>query len=537
MFSRSVCIIGGGIVGAFLFNELSLMGEHPVLVERGEDVSLGATKANSGILHAGYDCEVGSKKAKYNVEGLKMYRAVAKRLGEKIVNCGSLVVGDKDSKPRLEELLSRGKKNGVKHMSILPRIDLLNLEPNLADEVEWGLYAKDACIISPYHFCVSLCEEAVLNGGDLRLNFRPIKIFKVPREIIDRLSPDTFFHHLSYIQKRYEDEPLYDFCYVVISTRSYVICDSIINCAGASINDVSRLLLERLFPTKFVKGEYILLDKSEGNLVHRPIFPLPDKNGKGILACPTVHGNVFFGPTATETTAGDVSVTSEGIAKIKSNAVKLVKNINFKKAIKLYAGLRVKTGDDFELYYSKENRGFITLAGICSPGLTSAPAIAHEVVEYLQKIDVVGNIYRRRIQSERKLVKRKPYTNIFELSPERREKLIERNGDYGEIVCNCEKITKGEVLDVLKKSPIQPLTTDGIKRRLRATMGHCQGSFCYGKLVKIMADYYKVDESEIFARGETSVITGDIKSGGIYEVSNCENTRRKRKARNINCKK
>lgn len=513
MQSRSVCIIGGGIVGAFLFDELSLMGENPVLIEKGEDVSLGATKANSGILHAGYDCECGTNKAKFNVAGLKMYHEVANRLGEKIINCGSLVVGDKNSRTKLEELLSRGTKNGVKNMSILARSELLSLEPNLSDDIEWGLYAKDACIISPYHFCVSLCEEGVLNGGEIRLNFKPQKIIKISREIIANLSPDTFFQQLSKLEKIFENKQLDDFCYIVLSGDDYVICDSIVNCAGAGINEVSRLLFEKLFPTKFVKGEYILLDNSEGDLVHRPIFPLPDKNGKGILACPTVHGNVFFGPTATETTADDTAVSSEGLAKIKSHATKLVKNINFKKVIKLYAGIRVKTGDDFELYFSERNRGFVTLAGICSPGLTSAPAIAHEVVEYLKKINIVANLQ----ENDRKIVKRKPYTRIFDLNPDEIDELIKNNGDYGEIVCNCEKITKGEVLEVLKNSPISPLTTDGIKRRLRATMGHCQGSFCYGKLIKIMADFYNVDESEIVFKGESSLVTGDIKSGGLYD--------------------
>ena len=517
MQSRSVCVIGGGIVGAFLFDELSLMGEHPVLVEKGEDVSLGATKANSGILHAGYDCECGTNKAKYNVLGLKMYHETAKRLKEKIINCGSLVVGGKDSRPKLEELLSRGTKNGVKNMSILGRNELLSLEPNLADDIEWGLYAKDACIISPYHFCVSLCEEGVLNGGEIKLNFKPHKIVKLPREIVSNLSADTFFQQLSKLERMFENEYIEDCCYVVLSGDDCVICDSVINCAGAGINEVSRLLFEKLFPTKFVKGEYILLDNSEGSLVHRPIFPLPDKNGKGILACPTVHGNVFFGPTATETTADDTAVSSEGLKNIKSHATKLVKNINFRKVIKLYAGVRVKTGDDFELYFSERNKGFVTLAGICSPGLTSAPALAHEVVEYLKRINVVGNTDEDLLDPDRKIVRRKPYVRVSELIPDKLDKLIKRNGDYGEIVCNCEKITKGEILELLKNSPISPLTTDGVKRRLRATMGHCQGSFCYGKLAKIMADFYKVDESEIIFRGNSSLVTGDVKTGGLYD--------------------
>ena len=517
MQSRSVCIVGGGIVGAFLFDQLSLLDEKPVLVERGEDVSLGATKANSGILHAGYDCECGTNKAKYNVRGLEMYHEVAKRLGEKLINCGSLVVGDKDSKPQLEKLLSRGKINGVKNLSILNRSELLNLEPNLAENVAWGLYAKDACIISPYHFCVSLCEEGILNGGEIKLNFAPQKIFKIPKNIIATLSPNTTFQQLSHLSKMSENDANFDCCYIVLSNDDFVICDSVINCAGAGINDISKLLSEKTFPLEFVKGEYILLDQSEGNLVHMPIFPLPDKNGKGILVCPTVHGNVFFGPTATETSADDTSVSSTGLTNIKSHATKLIKNVNFRKTIKLYAGVRVKTGDDFELYFSEKNKGFVTLAGICSPGLTSAPALAEEVINYLKSIKIIAKNDKILQKNNKKIAKRKPYTNVFELDHKNLEKLIKQNGDYGEIVCNCEKITKGEILELLKNSPISPLTTDGIKRRLRATMGHCQGSFCYGKLVKIMADFYKVDESQIIFRGRSSLVVSDIKSSGIYE--------------------
>ncbi|MGN0798320.1 MAG: NAD(P)/FAD-dependent oxidoreductase [Christensenellales bacterium] len=521
MQRTSVCIVGGGIVGAFLFDELSLLGEKPILVEKGEDVSLGATKANSGILHAGYDCQPNTLKAKYNVLGLKMYKSVAKRLGEKLINCGSLVVGDGDSLARLQELKDRGDRNGVKNMSILDRKNLLTLEPNLADNIQWGLYAKDACIISSYHFCVSLVEEGALNGGKIKLNFNPQRIVKISTEIIDKLPKNTSFWQISKVIDDCEqkannsnDNMQKKYCYIVLSDNDFVVCDSVINCAGAGVNEISKLLGEKTFPLQFVKGEYILLDNSEGSLVHRPIFPLPSKiYGKGILACPTVHGNVFFGPTAIPVDNCDTSVSSSSLAIIKNNALKLINNINFRKTIKLYAGIRVKTGHDFEMYFSQKNIGFVTLAGICSPGLTSAPALAHDVVKYLQKIEIVKN---KEINVQ-KIVKRKPYSRIFELNHTQLDQLIKQNGDYGEIVCNCERITKGEILEVLKSSPISPLTTDGVKRRLRTTMGHCQGSFCYGKLAKIMAEYYGVDESEIIFRGNTSLVINDIKNGGIYQ--------------------
>ncbi len=479
MQRTTVVILGAGIVGAFIFNTLIERGVNAILLEKCEDVCLGASKANSGIIHAGYDCIENTLKAKFNVQGNKMFPKIAKRLGEKILHCGSLVVGDKNGLDTLKKLLNRGINNGVKNLKILGKNELHALEPNLNDNICFGLFSPDAKIISPYTFCISLCEEAIINGGKLLLNFDTTSIKKT--------------------------ENLYE----ISNGDETIITEFVINCTAENVNNVNSLINELQVDIKLAKGEYMLFDKREPNFVSRPIFPVPTEKSKGIVACPTTHGNFFLGPTAKDISTFDTTFSYDSINEIKSKTALLVKNLNFKKVIKLYAGVRVKVGDDFVFDFSEKNKGFVTIAGICSPGLSSAPAIAKFVVD---KLVNEQNLKTKKV----KLKKRKVYTNILKLSPQKLNALIKKNKDYGEIVCNCETLSKGEVLEVLR-GPISPLTTDGIKRRLRATMGHCQGSFCYSNLVEIMSEFYNLPAEKIVMRGKKSLVLSDIKEGGIYE--------------------
>lgn len=471
-------ILGGGITGTCLFSDLVRKGVKTALLESGEDVSLGATKANSGIIHAGYDCAENTLKARYNVRGNKMYRSMAKRLGEKFCNTGSLVVGDKDSFPQLQALLNRGKANSVKKMKILSKQELSKIEPNLADNIEYGLFAKTAGIISPYNMAIALCEEGVINGGNLYLNYKTISI---------KATKNGF---------------------EISNGKIDIFSRFLINCAGAGVNEINALIGDEKLDVHLTKGEYILLDKNEGGLVNRPIFPLPTKAGKGILVAPTAAGNIICGPTAVDIPEFDTSVSPDSIFNIKITTQKMIKGINFRKAIKLYAGVRVKIGDDFVVGFSKNIQNYYLVAGICSPGLTSAPAIAEKVVE---------DLMARGAKSEKiKVQKRKPYTNILKMKESQLEKLINKNPKYGRIICRCEKISEGEILEVLG-GPIRPLTVEGVKRRIRPTMGRCQGSFCLPVMIKLMSKYYKVDAKDIIDRGNASIVVGDIKEGGLYD--------------------
>ena len=473
-----VGIIGAGIVGSFTFNMLTGIGAKVCLMEAGEDVSLGATKANSAIIHAGYDCQPGTKKAYFNVRGNAMYEEIAKRLGEKCYKTGSLVVADKDNLDGIKALYQRGLANGVKGLEILDRKALLELEPNLSENAWWGLYAKTAKLVSPYNFAISLCEEAIINGGILKLNYK-----------VDEINKNNGI-------------------FQVKSGKNAVFCKYLINCAGAGCALINKLVGAEKLDISLTKGEYILLDKTEGSVVSRPIFPLPTAKGKGILVLPTVSGNLLCGPTAKDIASFETSVSPEGVSEIKTKTGAMVNGLNFRKAIKLYAGVRVKCGQDFVVGFSKKVPGFYITAGICSPGLASSPAIAEQIVKDLVKDGLPVKKIKWKL--------RKPYTNIHKLSASELNELITKNGKYGKIVCRCEGITEGEIEEVLN-GPIKPLTIEGIKRRLRPTMGRCQGSFCTPSLINIVAKHYKINPSEVIVRGNTPLIVSKIKEGGIYE--------------------
>lgn len=472
-------IVGGGIVGTSLFSLLSREGVSTLLVEKSEDVAMGATKANSGIIHAGYDCMPNTLKAKLNVEGNSMFRQEAKRLGEKFIKCGSMVISYKDGLDKLLALKERGIQNGVKGMKILNKRAIEKLVPNISSNVEYALYARTAGIISPYSMCIAYAEEGIVNGGKLLVGTE--------------------------IKKASFENGVYT---LTLSGNEVVNCEYIINCAGAGVNEVSRIFKAEELPVKLVKGEYILLDKGE-NLTPMPIFPLPSSKGKGILVMPTVAGNTALGPTAIDIDEFETSVTTDGVSQIKSQVKETVQNINYRKTIKLYAGVRVKVGDDFYIKFSEKANNYLFVAGICSPGLTSAPAIAKYCVKLMQEKGLVSNPH--------KFIKRKPYTKITELSNNKLNRLIKKDPSYGKVVCRCENITEGEIKEVLA-GPIKPLTTDGVKRRLRTTMGRCQGSFCYPTILDIMSKHYNVDKKQVKFKSKSAVVTGDVKEGGIYDL-------------------
>lgn len=478
MKTFDVAIIGAGITGVCIFDKLQLSGVNSVLIEKGEDVCLGASKANSGIIHAGYDCEEGTIKAFHNVRGNKLYPRILRRVGEPFIKTGSLVVGDETSKDKLINLYKRGKVNGVKGMKILERKKLLKLEPNLSENIKYGLYAKTAAIFSPYNATIAICEEAITNGGVLKLNY-----------------------NISSIKQ--------GSCFTISNGKEIIKAKYIINCAGAQANEINELLEDEKLDIKLVKGEYILLDKTEGKLVNRPIFPLPTKLGKGILVLPTEAGNLLCGPTAVDIDKYETSVSMDNVDYIKKSTSNMVNGLNFKKSIKLYAGVRVKIENDFVIRFSNKVKNYFLVAGICSPGLTSAPSIAQYVLDELVK----SGLKTKKIE----FVKRKQYVNLSKLSDKEINKLIKKDKSFGKVICRCENITEGEILSVLKNSPIRPLTIEGIKRRLRVTMGRCQGSFCTPNLICLVAKFYNIPEKEVVVRGKTALVVSNIKEGGIYD--------------------
>ena len=461
-----VAVIGAGIVGASLFSELTRKGVKTVLLEKASDVSNGSTKANSGIVHAGYDPIPHTLKAKFNIRGSQMYPSMCSRLKVDILQCGTLVVANESGRQDLVKLLERGIENGVQGMRIVEREELHKMEPNLADQIDIALFAPTGAVISPYLVCIALCEEGVVNGGVVKVNFD-----------VDDI-------------KRLNNE------FIISAGDQSVMADFVVNCAGVGANDVNKLIGAPEYPMKYVKGEYLLLDKSQNGFVSRPIFPLPTKAGKGILATPTLHHNIMLGPTAIPCEPNDTKVDAEGISQIKEKIVQSVKQPNYKKIIKLFAGVRVVSGEDFVIEKLPNTKFYYTI-GICSPGLTAAPAIA----EYLVEKMIDDGLQTR----PHKFVSREPYINTETMSKKQLKELIKQDASFGKIVCRCEKITEGEIIQALN-SPLKPTTVDGIKRRVRPTMGRCQGGFCLPKLIKIMADNLHCPEEKITLKGAGSEI-------------------------------
>lgn len=451
-------VIGAGVVGASIFNQLALMGHRCLLIDKACDVATGASKANSGLIHAGFDAPEGSLKAKLNVEGNRLYPQICKRLGLPLKKIGALVVGDDYN--QVEKLYQRGITNGVKNLHILSREQLLNLEPNLAPNITCGLYAKDSYIISPYLLTICLTEEAIINGGEVWLDTQ--------------------------VQKLQQKDKY------VLQTSSGVACaKNIINCAGAGYNQIAKILGTEQKKLSFRRGEYYVLDSTQKNLVGHTIFPLPTQKGKGILITPTIDGNILVGPTS-EPSDDIAKTTQAGLSEIKEKQKLLINNVNLKTTIRIFSGIRVSCGADFVIEKSAKRPNIINVAGICSPGLSSAPAIAQMVAKLLNCED--KNILAKRL---------KPYFLFKDLPKQEQIKLIEKNSNYGKIVCKCENITAGDIVFALKR-PLKVVSTDGIKRRVRAGMGRCQGGFCLDGVISLIAQQNKIKPEDVLKENSGS---------------------------------
>ena len=461
-----IAIIGGGVVGCACFSKLTRLGQKVILIEKNTDVAMGASKANSGLVHAGFDCKPNTLKAKLNVQGNKMFPALCDELSVPFLRTGAIVVGN--NLDHLNELYIRGKTNGVDKLSIVENIRLHKLVPNLSPEIHSGLFAGSAGIVSPYMLTIALAEEAVINGGTIKFRFKIEKIKK---------NNDIF---------------------TILSKKETVFAKKIINCSGEGYNEIAKMLGTETYPIEYRKGEYFILDKNT-NLTNITVFPLPSEKGKGVLASPTIDGNTLIGPSS-EISNYDTSTTIEGLNYIKQSISNMFTNIPWNKVIREYAGVRIISGDDFIIEKSSRNDNVINICGICSPGLSSAPAIAEYVARELLNIN-----------AKEKYKKRKPYTVCKNLSDEELNKLISKNKSYGKIVCRCEMISEGEILEAIN-SPLHPTTIDSIKRRVRAGMGRCQGGFCSLKVAGLLArelncNIEKIEKDNI----DSFIISGNIK--------------------------
>ena len=467
-----VIIIGAGVSGASCAREISRFRLNTLVLEAAEDVCCGTSKANSGIVHAGYDAKEGSLMAKLNVEGNRMMPEFCRDLDIPFQQNGSLVVCiDEGSKDKLYELYERGLKNGVEGMKILSREELRAMEPAISDNAVAALYAPTAGIICPFILNIAMAENACENGVGFR--------FQSPVEKIEKTAEG--------FRLTTEDGETFD-------TRV------VINAAGVYADKFHNMFAKEKIRIVPRRGDYVLMDKEAGSLVTRTIFPLPGPMGKGILVAPTVHGNLFAGPTSVDIASKeDHATTASGLEQVMADCSLYVKNVPLKKAITSFSGNRAHREEhDFLIKELEEAPGFIDCAAIESPGLSASPAIGKMIAGMVEKI-------LKPEKKEKWNGTRKGILDPRKLSIEERNALIRKHPEYGTVVCRCEGVTEGEILDAIRR-PLGATTMDGLKRRVRAGAGRCQAGFCTPKQMEILSRELGIPMEEVTKRGGNSRI-------------------------------
>lgn len=464
-------LIGAGVVGGMIAHTLAQYDVTLCILERENDVAMGATRANSAIVHAGYDAHEGTLKAKLNVRGSEMMEQVARDLGVKYDRCGSLVVGfSEEDRKTLRALLDRGTRNGVRDLSLLDREQLLRIEPNVGDDVTCALFAPTGAIVCPYELCIAAVGCAMDNGAALFLNYN-----------VDRIDQTDAGYRICAEDGRSVDARI------------------VINCAGVHSDEIAALATDASFRVHPRRGEYMLLDKTCGNTVSHTVFRCPSPMGKGVLVTPTVDGNLLIGPTAEDIEdKTDLSTTADGLARIRAMAGAQVRGIDFSKVITSFTGLR-SVGSTGDFIIDMPNEHFVNVAAIESPGLSSSPAIAEYVVSLLEQNGVA-------LTKKQNAVRTRPPMHRFRtMSIEEKNEVIRRDPTYAHVICRCESVTEGEILAAIRQNP-KPRDIDGIKRRTRATMGRCQGGFCTPYLVELLAAELGCDYGEITKFGKSSLL-------------------------------
>lgn len=476
-----IAIIGCGVVGAAASYELSKYHLNIVVIEKENDIADATTKANSAIVHAGYDPEPGTKMAELNVKGSEMIEKISKKLSVHYKKCGSLVLAFSDDDLKsIEKLYKNGIENKVPDIKLLNKEEVLKIEPNINKDVKAALFAPSAAIINPWELCIAMADTSKRNGVEFLLSNEVKKIEK-----------DNDF-------------------YILKTNENTIKAKYIINASGVHADTINNMIAEPEFKIIPSKGQYYLMDKSCGNIVNHVIFQCPNKFGKGVLVSPTVHGNLIVGPDSVNgDNPDDVSTTQDGLDFVRNTALKSVPELNFRNSIRNFAGERAQSDyDDFIIKESKTAKGFINLAGIKSPGLSSAPAIALECINILKNCGL-------ELKEKENYIDKREVVRFKELSAEDKKVLIEKNPLYGRVICRCETITEGEIVDALH-SPITPTTVDGIKKRCNAGMGRCQGGFCGPRVQEIISRELNIPMQDILLnKNGTYILTGETKKGGV----------------------
>ena len=464
-----IVIVGAGVCGCSIARELSKKQANILVVEKEEDVCCGTSKANSALIHAGYDAKHGTLMAKLNVEGSRLMPQLAKDLDIPYKANGALVVMvNEEDRPALEALYQNGLANGVENLRIIEREELVALEPNISPQAVAALYAPTSAIICPFTLTYALAENAAKNGVTFQFD-----------TLVTDIKPSSHGWKLE-------------------TNRGSIETKVVVNAAGVHADELHNMVSQDTMTIIPRRGDYFLLDRSCQGFVTRTVFQLPGKLGKGVLVAPTIHGNTLVGPTAIDTEDKDsVATTAEGLDLVRQRSGVALNNIPLNQTITTFAGLRAHE-KRHQFFIEEIAPGFVDCAGIESPGLVSSPAIGIMVADIVSK---KGNFEKK----ENFIETRKGITHFNSLSNEEKNKLIKENPLYGHIICRCEKVTEGEIVEAIK-SPIGAKSIDGVKRRVRAGLGRCQGGFCSPKIIEILARELNVSPLTITKCGKGSEI-------------------------------
>lgn len=442
-----IIIIGAGITGCLIAHALSKKQCEVLVLEKENDVCLGASGANSAIVHPGYDPDPHTSKAHFNVLGARMYESLCKELQVDYKQIGSYVLSEKVHDPILVRLEKQANERAIPCVCH-ERHQILENEPYVSDTIQSGLYFPTTAIITPWQVGIAALEEAVLNGVSVKFEHRVMAIEKKAEEFLVSCDDEVF------------------------------TCDILINCAGVHADDITKLLTVCPYTIQAKKGEYVVLDHDKPAFVHHVLFPVPTSNSKGVLIVPTIHENVLVGPNSLFCEDRDDVDTTDALDQVLMDAKRLIPNIPLHRQIHSYAGMRPSSDlHDFYIQEDENVKNFIHVACIESPGLASSPAIAKYVTETLLKLEDKPSYIRRR-----------PWITMENMSDKQKDELIKKDSDFSKVICRCEKITLGQIKDLFDR-PLAPVTIKGINRRCRTGMGACQGGFCEEKLVKILASY------------------------------------------------
>ena len=470
-----IIIIGAGISGSFLAHDLSKYNLKIMLIDKENDIANGTTMANSAIIHTGYDPEDNTLKALLNVKGAIMYEDICKHFDINYKKCGSLLVACSDEEIKtLSVLKDRADRRNVRN-NFLERSELLKMESKLSDKVICGLEFPDTAIVYPWECAIALVEEAILNGLELRLN-----------EMVDSIE--------------YKDDH-----FIVGTNKNNTYTSKIvINAAGCGAEKIAELLEASPYQINVKRGEYYVLSKNAKNYAKHIIFPTPSSLGKGVLVVPTVHDNILLGPNSEKISDCDLSVTINGLNYIKSQLSKTVKDVPYQEIIRSYAGLRASGNNgDFYIKESLNYPNFIHVACIDSPGLASSPAISKYVIDNFIK-------HKLNLIAKDNYINRKPSLVMAKLNAEEKSEAIRKNPLYAKMICKCENISYGEIVDAIH-SISGARTIKAIKKRVRPGMGKCQGGFCEVEVAKIIAKELGIKLEDVLYDNENSKLGMEAK--------------------------